>query len=109
MIHWPGFITNGWCNDAFVKGLADCQQQGLTQAIGVSNFKLERVKTAQQILKVDPPPPPPQFSPLLFMSLVHSHLRLLLWHHKATVPTSSLVLYCVAAQHHGFAVHISSS
>ena len=52
MIHWPGFITNGWCNDAFVKGLADCQQQGLTQAIGVSNFKLERVKTAQQILKV---------------------------------------------------------
>ncbi|KAL3146920.1 hypothetical protein ABBQ38_014891 [Trebouxia sp. C0009 RCD-2024] len=51
MIHWPGFITNGWCNDAFVKGLADCQQQGLTQAVGVSNFKLERVKTAQQILK----------------------------------------------------------
>ena len=52
MIHWPGFITNGWCNDAFVRGLADCQQQGLTQAVGVSNFKLERVKTAQQILKV---------------------------------------------------------
>lgn len=52
MIHWPGFITNGWCNDAFVKGLADCQQQGLTQAVGVSNFKLERVKTAQQVLKV---------------------------------------------------------
>ena len=52
MIHWPGFITNGWCNDAFVKGLADCYDQGLTQAIGVSNFKLERVKTAQQILKV---------------------------------------------------------
>ena len=58
MIHWPGFITNGWCNDAFVKGLADCQQQGLTQAVGVSNFKLERVKTAQQILKVIPPSPP---------------------------------------------------
>lgn len=61
MIHWPGFITNGWCNDAFVKGLADCQQQGLTQAVGVSNFKLERVKTAQQILKVSPadvPSPP---------------------------------------------------
>lgn len=51
MIHWPGFITNGWCNDAFVKGLADCQQQGLTQAVGVSNFNLGRVKTAQQILK----------------------------------------------------------
>lgn len=54
MIHWPGFITNGWCNDAFVKGLADCQQQGLTQAVGVSNFNLGRVKTAQQILKVSP-------------------------------------------------------
>ena len=54
MIHWPGFITNGWCNDAFVKGLADCQQQGLTQAVGVSNFNLGRVKTAQQILKVLP-------------------------------------------------------
>ena len=52
MIHWPGFITNGWCNDAFVQGLADCQQQGLTQAVGVSNFNLGRVKTAQQILKV---------------------------------------------------------
>ena len=55
MIHWPGFITNGWCNDAFVEGLADCQQQGLTQAVGVSNFKLERVKTAQQILRVSIP------------------------------------------------------
>lgn len=52
MIHWPGFITNGWSNDAFVKGLADCQQQGLAQAVGVSNFNLGRVKTAQQILKV---------------------------------------------------------
>ena len=69
MIHWPGFITNGWCNDAFVKGLADCQQQGLTQAVGVSNFKLERVKTAQQILKVQLLLP--SLSCTLFITHVH--------------------------------------
>lgn len=74
MIHWPGFITNGWCNDAFVKGLADCQQQGLTQAVGVSNFKLERVKTAQQILKVR--------LLLLFLScaLFINHMHCGVWH-----------------------------
>ena len=30
-IHWPGFITNGFANDSFVQGLADCQKQGLTK------------------------------------------------------------------------------
>ena len=30
-IHWPGFITNGFVNDNFVQGLADCQKQGLTK------------------------------------------------------------------------------
>eukprot|EP00891_Asterochloris_glomerata_P002638 jgi/Astpho2/2638/Aster-06988 len=48
--HWPGFITNGFSNRQFVKGLGDCHDQGLTQAIGVSNFKLDRVRDAQKIL-----------------------------------------------------------
>jgi len=51
-IHWPGFITNGFVNDAFVRGLADCANQGLASAVGVSNFKPERVRSAARILKV---------------------------------------------------------
>ena len=49
-IHWPGFITNGFFNDAFVRGLADCANAGLTSAVGVSNFKPERIRTASRIL-----------------------------------------------------------
>ena len=44
--HWPGFATNGWCNDAFLEGLADCVDAGLCDAVGVSNFKAERVRGA---------------------------------------------------------------
>ena len=51
-IHWPGFLTQALSNDAFVLGLARCAQQGLTQAVGVSNFKAERVRTAASILEV---------------------------------------------------------
>ena len=52
MQHWPGFVTNGWANDAFVAGLGDCARQGLTQAVGVSNFTAERVRKASSILEV---------------------------------------------------------
>ena len=52
MQHWPGFVTNGWCNDAFVEGLGDCARQGLTQAVGVSNFTADRVRKASSILEV---------------------------------------------------------
>ena len=52
MQHWPGFVTNGWCNDAFVEGLGDCARQGLTQAVGVSNFTADRVRRASSILEV---------------------------------------------------------
>ena len=51
-IHWPGFITNGFVNDAFVRGLADCANAGLASAVGVSNFKPERVRSASRILQV---------------------------------------------------------
>lgn len=52
MQHWPGFVTNGWCNDAFVEGLGDCARQGITQAVGVSNFTADRVRRASSILEV---------------------------------------------------------
>lgn len=52
MQHWPGFVTNGWANDAFVAGLGDCALQGLTQAVGVSNFTADRVRKASSILEV---------------------------------------------------------
>lgn len=52
MQHWPGFVTNGWCNDAFVEGLGYCARQGLTQAVGVSNFTADRVRRASSILEV---------------------------------------------------------
>lgn len=35
-----------------MQGLADCQLQGLTEAVGVSNFKPERVRSAAAILQV---------------------------------------------------------
>ncbi len=52
MQHWPGFVTNGWCNDAFVEGLGDCARQGLTQAVGISNFTADRTRRASSILEV---------------------------------------------------------
>ena len=51
-IHWPGFLTQSFSNDEFLKGLAKCQQQGLTQAVGVSNFKADRVRQASRLLEV---------------------------------------------------------
>lgn len=52
MQHWPGILTNGPFNDAFVEGLGDCARLGLTQAVGVSNFSAERVRRANSILQV---------------------------------------------------------
>jgi len=50
MIHWPGFGLNGMANDAYVEGLAQCKQQGLCEAVGVSNFNAERLtKAASQL------------------------------------------------------------
>lgn len=48
--HWPGFLTNGWANDAFLEGLADCKEQGLCEAVGVSNFNAERLRRSHQRL-----------------------------------------------------------
>jgi len=47
MIHWPGFLTNGWANDNYVDGLAKCKELGLCDSIGVSNFNAQRVRGAQ--------------------------------------------------------------
>lgn len=52
-IHWPGFpIANNWSTNRFVEGLARVKIAGLTKAVGVSNFKAERVKEASKILQV---------------------------------------------------------
>ncbi|KAF6250865.1 NADP-dependent oxidoreductase domain-containing protein [Scenedesmus sp. NREL 46B-D3] len=48
--HWPGFAFNAFSNDAYLEGLADCVEQGLTRAVGVSNFKAQRVKHAARAL-----------------------------------------------------------
>ncbi|WIA34227.1 hypothetical protein OEZ86_012580 [Tetradesmus obliquus] len=48
--HWPGFAFNAFSNDAYLEGLADCVEQGLTQAVGVSNFNAKRVRNAAQAL-----------------------------------------------------------
>jgi hypothetical protein len=40
--HWPGFFLNAWSNDAYLEGLARCVEQGLTTAVGVSNFNEQR-------------------------------------------------------------------
>lgn len=49
--HWPAFGPNYFQGNNFIQGLADCQEQGLTEAVGVSNFKADRVLNASRILK----------------------------------------------------------
>lgn len=41
---------------ALLQGLADCQVQGLTEAVGISNFKADRVRQASRVLQVGLPP-----------------------------------------------------
>jgi aryl-alcohol dehydrogenase-like predicted oxidoreductase len=48
--HWPGFFFNMFSNEAYLEGLADCVEQGLTKAVGVSNFNEKRVRQAAQAL-----------------------------------------------------------
>ncbi|EFJ49624.1 hypothetical protein VOLCADRAFT_80526 [Volvox carteri f. nagariensis] len=50
MQHWPGYGPQYFFNDSYLEGLADCHQQGLCQAVGVSNFNAERVRRAVQLL-----------------------------------------------------------
>jgi aryl-alcohol dehydrogenase-like predicted oxidoreductase len=51
-LHWPGFpILNNWATNSFVKGLAQVQREGLAEAVGVSNFKAERVREANRVMK----------------------------------------------------------
>lgn len=49
--HWPGFFLNAFSNDAHLEGLAQVAEQGLAQAVGVSNFKPERVRKAAAYLE----------------------------------------------------------
>lgn len=52
-IHWPGFpVLNSWANDAFCRGLVDCQKQGLAKAVGVSNYSLSRMQRAHDVMRV---------------------------------------------------------
>eukprot|EP00271_Cylindrocystis_brebissonii_P014459 TRINITY_DN35801_c0_g1_i1.p1 TRINITY_DN35801_c0_g1~~TRINITY_DN35801_c0_g1_i1.p1 ORF type:complete len:398 (+),score=61.80 TRINITY_DN35801_c0_g1_i1:235-1428(+) len=41
-IHWAGI----WGNEAYIDGLGDCVEQGLTKAVGVSNFSADRLRSA---------------------------------------------------------------
>ncbi|KAK9839785.1 hypothetical protein WJX81_001547 [Elliptochloris bilobata] len=51
-IHWPGFpFINNWATDTFVEGLATVQQAGLAKAVGVSNFRADRMRKAHSILE----------------------------------------------------------
>lgn len=51
MIHWPGFLVNALSNEAYVEGLGLCFEQGLTDAVGVSNFNKDRLKKAHETLQ----------------------------------------------------------
>jgi len=53
MQHWPGFFLNAFSNDAFLEGLVRCRQQGLCQAVGVSNFNAQRLRAAHRRLAQD--------------------------------------------------------
>jgi diketogulonate reductase-like aldo/keto reductase len=49
----PGFLVNAFSNDAYLDGLVQCKQQGLCDAIGVSNFNANRVRGAAARLAKD--------------------------------------------------------
>ena len=51
MIHWPGFFLNAFSNDAYIEGLGMCVEQGLTDAVGVSNFSTDRLRRAHEQLQ----------------------------------------------------------
>lgn len=51
-IHFPAAFLNSFANTAFVRGLAHCQQIGLTDAVGVSNFNEKRLREAHRTLQV---------------------------------------------------------
>jgi aryl-alcohol dehydrogenase-like predicted oxidoreductase len=46
-LHWPSLA---FLNDAFVEGLAMAAREGLTKAVGVSNYDGKQIRQAQQIL-----------------------------------------------------------
>lgn len=46
MQHWPGFALNAFSNDAYLDGFIQVKEQGLADAIGVSNFNAKRLKTS---------------------------------------------------------------
>lgn len=50
MIHWPGFLVNAFSNEAYVEGLIKCKDQGLCDAVGVSNWNAKRVRDTVQAL-----------------------------------------------------------
>lgn len=50
--HWPGFALNAFSNDAYLEGLARTKEQGLCDAVGVSNFNAARLRDAHAKLKV---------------------------------------------------------
>ena len=51
MQHWPGFLVNAYSNDSYLEGLIKCKEQGLADAIGVSNFNAQRLRGAARRLK----------------------------------------------------------
>ena len=51
MQHWPGFGIQDRANDAFLEGLCRCYEQGLCDAVGVSNFNAERIAAAAKKFK----------------------------------------------------------
>lgn len=47
----PGFGLNAFSNDAYVDGLIQVKEQGLAQALGVSNFNKDRTRAAAKKLE----------------------------------------------------------
>lgn len=50
MQHWPGFLINAFSNDAYLDGFVKVKEQGLADAIGVSNFPAFRLRSATKRL-----------------------------------------------------------
>jgi len=51
MQHWPGFALNAFSNEAYLDGFVKVKEQGLADAIGVSNFNAQRIRSASKRLQ----------------------------------------------------------
>lgn len=84
-IHFP----NAWANAAYWDGLADCVDQGLVKAVGVSNYGVDAMRACNARLQ----------AALASVHLHHHHLHLHHLHPTTSISTTSVSTISISATH----------